>query len=148
MAMLNTQHRVLLLASLIGSSLLTGCANSPSWKSSWSGPFEEFYKPAATAYGSRAAAPATPLLVLSRELDGVAKVLARKGYVLIGTSSFDGLIDDTSSRHLAVIQGKNVGAAVVLLKVETREWLPACADCSWRKKSNVFAWYWAKANAS
>jgi hypothetical protein len=85
-------------------------------------------------------------LVLSREPDGVGKLLAQKGYVLIGTSSFDGLIDDTSSRHLAVIQGKNVGAAVVLLKVETREWLPACADCSSRTKGTVFASYWAKAD--
>jgi len=44
MALLNTQHRVLLILSLIGSSLLTGCADQ-SW-------FERFYKPAPASHAS------------------------------------------------------------------------------------------------
>jgi len=49
MALLNTQHRAPLIVSLIGSCVLASCAS----------PFERFYKPAVTGYGS----PATPLLV-------------------------------------------------------------------------------------
>jgi hypothetical protein len=133
-----------LLASLIGSCLLTGCA-TPT-------PFERSNKPAVTACGAPVTPPAAPLLVWSREPDGVSKPLTQKRFVLIGTSSFDGVIDDLSSRHLAVIQGKKVGAAVVLLKAECAysnwwsEWLPPWESCSWRGRRSVLASYWTKAS--
>jgi len=103
-----------LLASLIGSSLLTGCATQ----------FEKSYKPAATAYGSPVTRPATallarsrdPVLLWSRDPNGDGNRLAQEGYVLIGTSSYDGAIDLSYAMD-AVAQGKKVGAAVVLLNV-------------------------------
>jgi len=111
-------HKVLfsaLLASLIGSSLLTGCASN----------FERFYKPAVTAYGSAvtptAAPPLTrsrdPVLLWSRDLNGDGKRLALEGYALIGTSSYNGALDLTYLED-AVAQGKKVGAVVVLLRVD------------------------------
>ena len=115
MALLYTQHRVLLILSLIGSFLLTGCASQ----------FEKSYKPAVTAYGSPVTPPAAPPLTRSRDpvllwssdasRDG--KRLAQEGFVLIGTSSYSGAIDLAYAMD-AVAQGKKVGASVVLLNVD------------------------------
>jgi hypothetical protein len=111
-------HKALLsalLASLIGSSLLTGCAT----------PFERYYETAVTAYGSPVTPPVTPLLVRSRDPMlpwlrdpyGDGDLNAQDGYVLIGTSSYDGAIDLSYAQD-AVMQGKKVGGAVVLLQVD------------------------------
>jgi hypothetical protein len=170
-------HKALLsalLASLIGSSLLTGCAS----------PFERYYKPAVTAYGSPVTPPVTallvrsrdPMLLWSRDPYGDSELLAQDGYVLIGTSSYDGAIDLSYAQD-AAIQGKKVGAAVVLLKIDfttashyigVGELTPEPWWCSpWSAwacfgpdnvtgpafgpigtTGAVFASYWAKANCS
>ena len=96
-----------LLLSLVGSCLLTGCAS----------PFERFYKPAATNYGSAVTPPATPVLIQSRDPDSDARQLEQQGYVLIGTASFHAG-DEPWYEDEAIAQGKRVGAAVVLLKVD------------------------------
>jgi hypothetical protein len=144
-----------LLASLIGSCLLTGCAS----------PFERFYEPAGTAHGSGVTPSATSLLVCSRDADRDGKRLAQAGYVLIGTSSYDGAID-LSYQQDAAIQGKKVGAAVVLLEVHAATILngsnalhgvthympgaPAGAEAAFEipATGTVCASYWAKAKSS
>jgi len=148
-----------LLASLIGSCLLTGCAT----------PFEKSYKPAVSPSGSPVTPAATPplvrsrdpVLLWSRDPAGDGERLAQDGYVLIGTSSFDGAIDSQYAVD-ATIQGKKVGAAVVLLKVElatARHNMERVEPNLWNPNGNwvppgglgdtgtVFASYWAKVNA-
>jgi len=101
-------NRLLALIAGLGSLyLLTGCANE----------FARFYKPAPADYGQLIVAPATPQLLWSGHPDADAKQLAEAGYVLIGTSSFHGGPDPQCEKE-ALAQGKSVGAAIVLLKVE------------------------------
>ena len=139
-----------LIASLIGSSLLTGCANH----------FERSYKPAVTSDGTPVTPPTTPLLMWSQDLDSDGKTLAQEGYVLIGTSSIHAGVDhcyapqaggpgwinvSASEAKAAVAQGKRVRAAVVLLKVDF--WVfPTSDDVgSPHCDATFFATYWAKA---
>ena len=120
-----------LLASVIGSCLLTGCAT----------PFERFYKPAASANGSRVIPPATPLLVPSRDSEGAGEQLAREGYALVGSSYFiTGQNDDSFYKDQAITQGMKVGAAVVLLQVDYTN-VRADGCCA-----RVSASYWAKSD--
>ena len=108
--MFNTRSRVLLIASLIGSCLLLGCASNYD--------FERFYKPATTLEVAPAALKqpraAPPQLVYSHDPDRDGKLLRQYGYALIGTTSFYGADDLPYAEHAAV-QGQKVGAAIVLL---------------------------------
>ena len=131
-----------LVASVVGSCLLTGCE---TW-------FEKYYKPAPASYESLVAPPATPELWLSVDPVGERQQLEDEGYVLIGTSSFRGAVD-SSWKQEAVEEGKKVGAAVVLLKVECK----ARANCpaDWTRPEwfgflgydSFVASYWAKAGS-
>ena len=97
---------------VIGAILaLTGCANG----------FEKHYHPAPPAGFVAAASsldppPPTPTVyVISDDIRQDAKRLAKDGYVFIGESSFVDLAD-RSRQAQAVMQGKKVGASVVLFK--------------------------------
>ena len=96
----------------IGAILaLTGCANG----------FEKHYHPAPPAGFVAAASSLDPpppkpaVYVVSADIRADAKRLARDGYVFIGESSFVDLAD-RSREAQAVMQGKKVGASVVLFK--------------------------------
>jgi len=145
-----------LIVILIGSCLLAGCAS----------PLERAYSSARIHHGSQAAPRAYPQLLWSRDPDGDGKRLAQEGYVLIGTSSSDGAIDLSYTQD-AVIQGKKVGAAIVLMKVElttARHYMErpegegpiffwdltgtGISNLPIGTTGSVFASYWAKATDS
>lgn len=134
-----------LIGSLIGSCLLTGCESN----------YERFYKPARVSHGSVIAPPATPLVVRVLDPQSAGKQLAQKGYVLIGTTSFTGAFD-LEFVQKAAAQGKRVGAAVVLLKVEVDTFRDAGYVAYLQfdpHNGNYFvgtyyATYWAKANTA
>ncbi|HEV2228174.1 MAG TPA: hypothetical protein VGR86_04395 [Steroidobacteraceae bacterium] len=118
------------IAGLMGMCLLTGCAS----------PFASFYEPA--PHGSPVTRQATPFFEWSHDPDGDGKLLAREGYVLIGTSSFSAvtLADDAWFKAQAVTEGMRLGAAVVLLQADSTDVL---ADgCCLR----LFASYWGAAD--
>jgi len=89
--------------------VLAGCASG----------FEKFYTPAPPATLASVATlppPETPqLFAHSDDLNADGKRLREQGYVLIGTSSFYGPANRSNAQQ-AVTQGKNVGAAVVMVK--------------------------------
>jgi hypothetical protein len=101
----------------IGAILaLTGCANG----------FEKHYHPAPPA-GLVSVAPSLDppppkpaVYVISADIQEDAKRLAKDGYVFIGESSFVDLAD-RSREAQAVMQGKRVGASVVLFKSEFKD---------------------------
>jgi len=140
MALFNTQYRVLLIASLMSSCLLMGCASNFH--------FERFYKPAATLEGTPAVLQprATPAkLAYSQDPDRGGRLLRHHGYVLIGTTSFYGAADLPYAEHAAV-QGQNVGAAFVLLNSRS---YPLGGDQLLGDPvvgATYFASYWAKSD--
>jgi hypothetical protein len=122
MALFNTPYKVLLIASLMSSCLLMGCASNFH--------LERFYKPAATLEGAPAvlqprATP--PQLAYSHDPDRDGGLLRQDGYVLIGTTSFDGAADLPLADQ-AVAQGQKVGAAIVLLNVRSYSYSRSVLD--------------------
>jgi hypothetical protein len=117
---------IALLSSLIGACLLSGCASS----------FTRFYEPASSVRGSPAS---PPRLEWSRDPDKDGQHLAQQGYMLIGTSSFVGsnFHDALVDQDQAVTQGMRVGAAMVLLQLDTND--AVAGGCCIK----VFASYWA-----
>jgi hypothetical protein len=141
MALFNTQYGVLLIASLMSSCFLMGCASNFH--------FERFYKPAATLEGAPAvlqprATP--PHLVYSQDPDRDGRLLQQYGYALIGITSFYGAADLPFAEH-ATAQGQKVGAGIVLL--ESRSYalggdqLLGNPDA---RGATYFASYWAKSD--
>ena len=151
MTSLNMRLRVLLIASLVSSGLLVGCASDFDH-------FERFYKPAAT----RESAPAVtaqprataPRLVYSFDPDRDGKLLGQHGYVLIGTTSFNGAPDLSYVDRVMITQGQKVGAAIVLLKTHSYSTATSCCapDPSFvgplKGAASYFASYWAKSDAA
>lgn len=143
----NAQYRVLLVASLLSSCLLLGCASNFDH-------LERFYKPTATREGAPAVTlqPRTtpPQLVYSHDPNMDGRLLRQHGYVLIGTTSFDGAPGSSHAARVAVAQGQKVGAAIVLLK--DRSYSTSCCrldDESIQVTSegdSNFASYWAKSD--
>jgi hypothetical protein len=92
------QCRVLLIAGLMSSCLLMGCASNFH--------FERFYKPAATLEGAPAVTlqprATPPQLVYSQDPDRDGRLLRQYGYALIGTTSFYGAADLPYAEHVAV----------------------------------------------
>ena len=149
MISLNMQSRVLLIGSLISSGLLMGCESN-------SAHFEKFYKPAVTRE-SVSAAPAQPRatpprLVYSQDPDSDGRLLGQHGYVLIGTTSFNGVPDISYVDRAVVTQGQKVGATVVLLKADPYGTVTSCcaADPAFigpaRGGASYFASYWTKSD--
>ena len=137
----DTQRRVLLIASLISSCLLMGCASNFH--------FERFYKPAATHEGAPAVSlqprATPPQLAYSHDPDRDGGLLRQDGYVLIGTTSFNGAADLPLADH-AVAQGQKVGAAIVLLEVRRYSYGESAGfDAA---GASYFASYWAKTDAA
>ena len=137
------QCRVLLIAGLISSCLLMGCASNFH--------FERFYKPATTVEGAptglqpRATAPQ---LVYSQDPDRDGRLLRQYGYALIGTTSFYGAADLPYAEHAAA-QGQKVGAGIVLLGSRSYhlggDALLGNPDA---RGATYFASYWAKSAAN
>ena len=141
-ALFYTQYRVLLLASLMSSCLLMGCALH----------LERFYKPAATVEGAPAVSQLSatpPQLAYSRDPGRDGVLLRQDGYVLIGTTSFDGAADLPVADH-AVAQGQKVGAAIVLLNVRSYRYSRSVLDGTFYVSdaagASYFASYWAKSD--
>jgi PDZ domain len=93
-------------------ALTTGCVSG----------FEKYYRPAPAAPGlpppSLLPAPPSPAVyTYSGKPQADAKRLAEDGYVFIGESSFYGPAN-RSNQEQAVVQGRKVGAAVILFKSE------------------------------
>jgi len=140
MALFNTQYRVLLIASLMSSCLLTGCASNFH--------FERFYKPAATLEGAPAALlprATPPQLAYSQDPDRDGRLLRQDGYVLVGTTSFYGAADLPYAEHAAV-QGQKVGAAIVLLNSRTYNLGGDQLLGNPAIGATYFASYWAKSD--
>jgi hypothetical protein len=137
----NTQYRVLLISSLMSSCLLMGCASNFH--------FERFYKPAATPEGAAAVTlqprATPPQLAYSHDPDRDGGFLRQHGYVLIGTTSFNGAQDLPYADH-AVAQGQKLGAAVVLLMVRSYSYVGDSRDFASEGGggASYFASYWAK----
>jgi hypothetical protein len=151
MTSFNMLSRVLLIGGLISSCLLMGCESNFNH-------FEKFYKPAATREGASTvtAQPraSPPQLVYSHDPDWDGRLLRQDGYVLIGTTSFNGAPDLSYADRAVVAQGQKVGAAIVLLKARSYGTLTSC--CSLDESLEVtseggasyFASYWAKSDAA
>jgi hypothetical protein len=151
MISLNMQNRMLLVASLISSGLLIGCESNPAH-------LERFYQPAAT-HESVSAAPAQPRatpprLVYSPDPDRDGRLLGQHGYVLIGTTSFNGAPDLLYLDRAVVTQGQKVGAAIVLLKTHSYSTVTSCcaSDPAFvgphKAGVSYFASYWTKSDAA
>ena len=142
MVLFDTQHRVLVVASLISSCLLMGCASNFH--------FERFYKPAATLEGAPAVTlrprATPPQLVNSHDPDRDGRLLRQYGYALIGTTSFYGTADLPYAEHAAA-QGQKVGAGIVLLQSRSYhlggDALLGNPDA---RGATYFASYWAKSD--
>ena len=151
MTSFNLQCRVLLIASLISSGLLMGCASKFDH-------FERFYKPAATRESAPAvtAQPRTtpPQLVYSHDPDRDGRLLGQHGYVLIGTTSFNGEPHLSYVDRAVVTQGQKVGAAIVLLKTRSYSTITSCCEpeVSFLGPAeggvSYFASYWTKSDAA
>jgi hypothetical protein len=119
--------------------------------------FERFYKPAATRESVSAvtAQPRAtpPQLVYSRDPDRDGGLLGQHGYVLIGTTSFNGAPGLSYVDRAVVTQGQKVGAAIVLLKACSYSTVTSCCapDVSFvgtsKGGASYFASYWAKSDA-
>jgi len=131
-----------LIASLSG--LLTGCAS----------PFERFYKPAPQTHGATVTPSDAPLVGWSGDLDQDAKILAQEGYVLIGTSHFQGAAIESAFggtyEQQAIAEARRVGAAVVLLNVDSHVVVGNAPDFGVNDAGDprikMVASYWAKAD--
>ena len=108
---------------------LTDCTN----------PFVLFYEPAKNSHGSPIAPQATPLFKWSRDPQSDGNQLMREGYALLGVSSFITCQDVSSYKDQAATQGMKVGAAVVVLQVDS-------TDVVWNhlRTMSVAASYWAE----
>jgi len=141
MVSFNTQYRVLLIASLMSSCLLMGCASNFH--------FERFYKPAAPLEGAPAVTlqPRTtpPQLVYSQDPDRDGRLLRQYGYALIGTTSFYGAADLPYAEHAAA-QGQKVGAGIVLLKSRSYALGDQLLGNPDARGATYFASYWAKSD--
>ena len=119
MALSKMLCRAMLIASLISSCLLMGCESNFDH-------FVRFYKPAATREGAPAVAlqprATAPRLVYSHDPNRDGRLLWQHGYVLIGTTSFNGAPDLSYEDH-AVAQGRKVGAAIVLMMNGFSDWV-------------------------
>jgi hypothetical protein len=143
MVLFNAQYRMPLIASLMSSCLLMGCASNFH--------LERFYKPAATPEGAPAvlqprATP--PRLVYSQDPDRDGRLLRQYGYALIGTTSFFGAADLPFAEHAAA-QGQKVGAGIVLL--ESRSYLlggDLVLGNPEARGADYFASYWARSAAN
>jgi hypothetical protein len=139
----NARYRVLLIASLMSSCLSMGCESNFH--------FERFYKPTATLEGPLAVTlqprATPPQLAYSHDPDGDGGLLRQDGYVLIGTTSFNGAADLPLADH-AVAQGQKVGAAIVLLNVRSYSYSRSVLDGTFYVSdaagASYFASYWAK----
>jgi hypothetical protein len=134
--LLNSQYRMLLIASLMSSCLLMGCALH----------LERFYKPAASVESAPAVlqpSATAPQLAYSRDPDRDGVLLRQRGYVLIGTTSFYGAADLSFAEHAAV-QGQKVGAAIVLLESSTYILGGDAPLGNPARAATYFASYWAK----
>lgn len=151
MSLFNMQCRVLLICGLIGTCLLVGCASSFDH-------FERFYKPAAAHEGAPvvAAQPhaTPPQLVYSHDPDRDGRLLRQDGYVLIGTTSFNGEPHLSYVDRAVVAQGQEVGAAIVLLKARSYSYSTSCCaldeslEVTSEGGASYFASYWAKFDAA
>jgi len=143
MTLFNTRSGVLLIASLIGSCLLLGCASNYD--------FERFYKPATTLEVAPAALKqpraAPPQLVYSHDPDRDGKLLRQYGYALIGTTSFYGADDLPYAEHAAA-QGQKVGAGIVLLNVRYYSVGGDAPLGNPVRGATYFSSYWAKSDAA
>jgi len=142
MASFNTQYRVLLIASLMSSCLLMGCASNFH--------FERFYKPAAPIEGASAVSPpraTPPRLLYSQDPDRDGGLLRHNGYALIGTTSFYGVADLPYVEHAAA-QGQRVGAAIVLLNSRSYSLGGDAPLGNPVKGATYFASYWAKSDTA
>ena len=149
MALFNMQCRVLLIAGVMSSCLLTGCVSDH---------FERFYKPAATGESAPAVAAqqraTPPQLVYSRDPDTDGRLLRQDGYVLIGTTSFNGAPDLSYEDRVVVAQGQKVGAAIVLLKARPYSHNTSCCtldeslEVTSQGGASYFASYWAKSDTA
>jgi hypothetical protein len=122
MTLFNMRRRVLPMAGLISSGLLMGCATHFNL-------FERFYKPATPRESTPAIATqprARPNLVYSHDPDKDGRLLQQLGYVLIGTTSFNGEPDLSYTDRAVSAQGQKVGAAIVLLKTHAHSTLTSC----------------------
>jgi hypothetical protein len=144
MALFSTQYRALLIASLVSSCLLMGCESSNY--------FERYYRPAATREGAPAATlqprATSPQLVYSHNLDRDDRLLQQHGYVLIGTTSFNGAAELPYADR-AFAQGQKVGAAIVLLNVRSYRYSRAVLGSFYVSDAagaSYFASYWAKSD--
>jgi hypothetical protein len=141
-ALVTTQYRVLLIASLMSSCLLLGCVSNFH--------LERFYKPAATPEGAPAVTlqPRTtpPRLVYSQDPGRDGRLLRQYGYALIGTTLFFGAADLPFAEHAAA-QGQKVGAGIVLL--ESRSYVLGGDQVLGNPEAHgadYFASYWAKSD--
>lgn len=142
MALFSVQYRVLFIASLMSSCLLMGCESNLH--------FERFYRPTATLKGgSEVEQPRAtpPQLAYSHDPDGDGGILRHDGYVLIGTTSFNGAAGLRLADH-AVAQGEKVGAAIVLLNVRSYRYSRSVLDSTFYASdaagASYFASYWAR----
>lgn len=142
---------MLLIAGLVSVGLLMGCESTADH-------FERIYKPASTRDGAPAAAAqpggTLPHLVYSDDTDRDGKLLRQNGYVLIGTSSFNGAPGLSYVDRAVVAQGQKVGAAMVLLRSHSYNSRTSCCspDPSLEVTSeggvSYFASYWARSGAA
>ena len=147
MTLLNMQCRARLIAALVSSCLLMGCASSFDH-------FERFYKPAATREGAPAvttqARATPPQLVYSHDPERDGRLLRQDGYVLIGTTSFNGAPDLSYADRAMVAQGQKVGAAIVPLKARSFSYSTSCCsldealEVTSEGGASYFASYWTK----
>ena len=142
MPLFNGKSRVLAIAGL-----LTGCQTNFDH-------FDRFYHPAATredaSVGTAQPRATPPQLLYSRDPDKDGKILRQVGYVLIGTTSFNGAPGLSYVDRAVVVQGQKVGAAIVLLRAHSNSTLTSCCapDASFvvssRGGTSYFASYWAR----
>ena len=152
MALCDRHCRVLLVAGLMSCSLLVGCVSSSDL-------FKKFYKSAASresvpAVNAQPRASSPPQLVYSHDPGVDGKRLRDVGYVLIGSSSFNGAPDLSFADRAAIAQGQNVGAAIVLLRIRSYStvtsccWLDGSLEGSARGATSYFASYWSRPEAA
>lgn len=151
MALFNMQCRVLLIAGVISPLLLTGCESTFDH-------FERFYKPAATRESAPAIAAqpraTPPQLVYSHDPERDGTLLRHDGYVLIGTTSFNGAPDVSHADRAVVAQGQKVGAAIVLFKARSYSYSRTCCtldeslEVTSKGGASYFASYWAKSDTA
>jgi len=95
-----------------------------------------------------------PQLVYSHDSDRDGRLLRQDGYVLIGTTSFNGAPDLSYADRAVVAQGQKVGAAIVLMKARSYSYSTSCCsldeslEATSEGGASYFASYWAKSDAA